>query len=339
MRRLHGWKVVALAVGVLTLGSAGLRGQDKPVDRKAVDTHAYGTLREVINQGADLYNGGDWNGCHRMYEGALIALRPFLDHRPDLQKAIDEGIAKARANTDTSRRAFDLRVVIDKIRAETNPTKGSTPTPTAKTLWDRLGGEANVTKVVEDFMAAAGMDKDIDFTRGGTFKFDEAGAARLKKRLVEFISMATGGPLEYKGKSMKESHKGMGITEAQFNASAKALENALKKNGAKPEDIAEVLKAVGSTKKDIVEKSAAPPGDGAKEKAIKDAQAKVDAAEAGLTKAKDDLKKAEDAEKAAKTDDDKKDAKKKVDDARKKVDDAQKAVDAANAALKKAKGD
>jgi hemoglobin len=334
MRRLHWWLVVALAVGVMAPGGAGLRAQDTPIDRKAVNTHVYGTLREVINQGADLYNASDWNGCYRMYQGALISLRPFLDHRPELQKAIDDGLAKAKDNTDTSRRAFDLRTVIDRIRAETNPgMKGGTPVPAAK-LWDRLGGQAVVTKVVEDFMVAVAMDNDIDFTRKGKFPID---GAHLKKRLIEFISSATEGPHKYEGKSMKEAHKGMAITEAQFNASAKALENALKKNGAKPEDIAAVLKAVGGTKDEIVEKSKpAPPKD---EKAIKDAQAKVDTAEADLTKARDDLKKAEDAEKEAKTDTEKTDAKKKVADATKKVSDAQKVLADAKDDLKKAKGE
>jgi len=76
--------------------------------------------------------------------------------------------------------------------------------------------------------------------------------ADLKTRLVEFVSSATGGPLKYEGKSMKEAHKGMKITEEEFDAAAKDLKDALVKNGAKADDVAAVMKAVDGTRKDIV---------------------------------------------------------------------------------------
>ena len=76
----------------------------------------------------------------------------------------------------------------------------------------------------------------------------------MKKRLVEFVSAATGGPLKYEGKSMKEVHKGMAITNAEFDALAGHLVKALKDHGAKQADIDDLVKIVGSTRKDIVEK-------------------------------------------------------------------------------------
>src|ERR1043166_5829416 len=119
MRQKHWWGSVAVAACVLALAAGGLRAQDN----KATDKKVYETLREVINHGADLYNPptSDWNGCYRLYEGALLAIKPLLDHRPDLQKAIDTGRAAARANPQVQRRAFDLREVIDRIRGDTNP--------------------------------------------------------------------------------------------------------------------------------------------------------------------------------------------------------------------------
>src|SRR5947209_10286942 len=120
MRQKHGW-VAVLAACALVLGVTGLRAQG--ADNKAMDKQVYDTLREVINRGADIYNPptSDWNGCFRLYEGALVTLRPLLSHRPELQKAIDAGMATARANPQVQRRAFDLRDVIDRIRADTNP--------------------------------------------------------------------------------------------------------------------------------------------------------------------------------------------------------------------------
>src|SRR5262249_56388313 len=103
-------------------------------------------------------------------------------------------------------------------------------------------------------VAGAAQDPKVDFFRGGKFPLDEQGVAKLKKQLVELISEASGGPLKYKGKSMKEVHKGMNITDEQFDALAGHLKKALEDNGAKEPDIKAVLDAVEKTRKEIVEK-------------------------------------------------------------------------------------
>jgi truncated hemoglobin YjbI len=53
---------------------------------------------------------------------------------------------------------------------------------------------------------------------------------------------------------MKEVHKGMGITDKEFDAVAADLRQALVKlNGVKDADAKELLDIVGTTRKDIVE--------------------------------------------------------------------------------------
>ena len=115
-----------------------------------------------------------------------------------------------------------------------------------------MSGEANVRKVVDDFVAAAAPDPKVNFLRDGKFK--ELDVAALKQRLVEQISSVSGGPYPYTGRGMKEVHQGMGITDAEFDALAGHLKTALERNGARPEDVAVVLKVIGSTRGDIVEK-------------------------------------------------------------------------------------
>src|SRR5262249_13974812 len=142
----------------------------------------------------------------------------------------------------------------------TAPAPGAAPgpSPLAKTLWDRLGGEANVKRVVDDFVATAVPDPAVNFLRDGKYKPDGAALAALKRHRVQFISLATGGPMEYEGKNMKEVHQGMGISNAEFDAAATHLRRALEKNGARPEDVRDVMAAVGGTRRDIVETSPAP---------------------------------------------------------------------------------
>ena len=135
--------------------------------------------------------------------------------------------------------------------------------PTSTTLWDRLGGETGVRKVVDDFAALVGADPKVDVTRGGKRKMDELAVADLKKKSVEWISAQTGGPLKYTGPSMKTAHKGMGVTNEQFDAAAADFKKALAKNGVQPGAALQLLAIVESTRKDIVEatKPGPPKGD------------------------------------------------------------------------------
>jgi hemoglobin len=259
-----------LAALVLAAPISAARADDaKPLDRAALDQQIYKTLRDVINKGADLYNNGDQNGCYRLYEGAVLALQPLLDHRPNMQKAITTGVDSARRNPDLARRAFVLRDVIDQIRNDINPKKAddvAKPPPGAgagKTVWERLGGEANVRQIVDDFVELAVSNFKVDFDRGGKYPLTADKTKQLKLLLVEMISANTGGPYKkYTGKDMKTVHEGMGITDEQFNALAADLKRALEKNGAKADDVKAVLAVIERTRKDIVEKraeSAKPP--------------------------------------------------------------------------------
>ena len=91
----------------LMVGAAAADDPKAVVDAKAFDRLVVDSLKEVHNRGADLYNtGNDFVGAYRMYEGGLLAVRPLLGHRPDEQKAIDEGVAAAEKETDLARKAF-----------------------------------------------------------------------------------------------------------------------------------------------------------------------------------------------------------------------------------------
>jgi hypothetical protein len=75
----------------------------------------------------------------------------------------------------------------------------------------------------------------------------------MKRELVEQVSQATGGPLKYKGPDMKEVHRNMGITDAQFDAVAADLKKALDKNKVAESDAKIILGAFGTYRKDIVQ--------------------------------------------------------------------------------------
>ena len=133
--------------------------------------------------------------------------------------------------------------------------KGPAAPPSPETLWDRLGGETAVAKVVDDFVNTAGKDPKVNFWRDPTFTPSKEQVAALKKSLVEYVSSVSGGPLKYTGKDMKAAHKGMKITDDEFDAAAADLKAALEKNGVKADDAKAVLTAVEGTRNDVVEKA------------------------------------------------------------------------------------
>jgi hemoglobin len=115
-----------------------------------------------------------------------------------------------------------------------------------KSLYDRLGGNKAITKVVNDFLGFVMKDDQIN-----SF-FKKSDPKKLSALLVAQVGQATGGPEKYTGKSMADAHKGMKITEAQFNALVADLTKALDANKVPEKEKGELLGALGGMKGDIV---------------------------------------------------------------------------------------
>src|SRR6516162_641730 len=139
--------------------------------------------------------------------------------------------------------------------------EGTKPTPLtrvseeekpAKSLYDRLGGEKAITKVVDDFVANVIADEKYRPALKKHFK--EGDVAGLKKKLVDQIGAATGGPQKYTGKNMKDAHKGLGITNADFDALVADLVKALDDNKVGKTEKDELLGLLGKMRPDVVEK-------------------------------------------------------------------------------------
>ena len=132
-----------------------------------------------------------------------------------------------------------------KSKTPTQPTETQPPA----TLYARLGEKPAITAVVDAFVANVAGDGRINSFFAGA---DDKELARFKGVLVDQICAATGGPCTYTGKSMKEAHKGMGITDAQFDALVEDLVKALDGAGVAEPDKNELLTALGGMRPDIV---------------------------------------------------------------------------------------
>jgi hemoglobin len=131
------------------------------------------------------------------------------------------------------------------------------PPAKEKTLYDRLGGEDAIKAVIDDFVGRAAANPKVNFTRKGTpveWKPTPEAVDHLKKKLVELVGAVTGGPQKYTGRGMKEVHKGMMISQDEFDALAGDLKATLDKFKVPAKEQDELLKIVASTAPDIVEK-------------------------------------------------------------------------------------
>jgi hypothetical protein len=114
-------QLVLVAALMLLASTQPLWAQTKKpaADTKALDKAIHESLDAVINHGADLYNKyADYAGCYHTYRAGLITIKPFLAHRPDLQKTIEDGLAAAEERGRVQARAFALNKVLFNVRKQ-----------------------------------------------------------------------------------------------------------------------------------------------------------------------------------------------------------------------------
>jgi hemoglobin len=119
----------------------------------------------------------------------------------------------------------------------------------APSLYKRLGGREGIALVVGDFVTNMASDARVN----ERFKaMKPADVEKLKSNLADQICDATGGPCSYLGRDMKTVHKGMKITEAEWNATVENLTKALDKHKVPAKEKQELISAIAPMKGDIV---------------------------------------------------------------------------------------
>lgn len=119
-----------------------------------------------------------------------------------------------------------------------------------KSLYERLGGYDAIFAVTNDLLDR--MEKDPQLRRFWQHR-SEDGVKRERQLIVDFLCASSGGPLYYKGRDMKLSHKGMRISESDWTIFLNHADATLKAFNVPQAEYDEVVAFVQSTKADIVE--------------------------------------------------------------------------------------
>src|SRR5260370_41828270 len=83
-----------------------------------------------------------------------------------------------------------------------------------KSLYERLGGYDAITAVANDLLPRLRTDPQL-----GRFwaHRGEDGVKREKQLLIDFLCQSAGGPMYYRGRDMVLTHRGMRISESDWN--------------------------------------------------------------------------------------------------------------------------
>jgi len=119
-----------------------------------------------------------------------------------------------------------------------------------KSLYERLGGYDAIAAVCDDLLPRLQADPQL-----GRFWAHRGldGVKREKQLLVDYLCACAGGPVYYRGRDMALAHRGMRISEADWNTFLGHAAATLEKFGVPDKERREVVAFVLSLKSDIVE--------------------------------------------------------------------------------------
>ncbi len=155
---------------------------------------------------------------------------------------------------NVSRRRFITQAATGLAAGAMLPVAAPTPAraATGTSLYARLGGYDAIAAVTDDFIGRLATDKQLTKFFVGHSKDS---LNRIRQLVVDQLCQATGGPCVYIGRDMKTAHKGLGISESDWQVTVKHLVATFDKFKVPERERNELLAIVSTLKGDIVEKA------------------------------------------------------------------------------------
>jgi hemoglobin len=119
-----------------------------------------------------------------------------------------------------------------------------------KTLYERLGGYDAISAVSADLVGR--LEKDPQLGRFWAHRGAD-GVKRELQLLIDYLCSCAGGPVYYRGRDMLLAHRGMRISESDWNVFLGHAGATLAKFAVPETEKGEIVAFVQTLKKDIVE--------------------------------------------------------------------------------------
>jgi hemoglobin len=123
------------------------------------------------------------------------------------------------------------------------------PTPS---LYERLGGAYPIAVVVDDFIDRLLVNDTLNANPAIKKARERVPKQGLKFHVTTLVCQATGGPCQYVGRTMKNAHARLNISEQEWQAMLVDFRKTLDKFGVPAAEQGELVTIVNSTKGDIV---------------------------------------------------------------------------------------
>jgi hemoglobin len=114
------------------------------------------------------------------------------------------------------------------------------------TIYAQIGGFSTVRGLVEDFYDRLLKEESLKHY------FVGIDMSRLIRHQTDFVCMVMGGPVDYTGRQLRDSHKHLSINNKDFDLVAATLQECLLDGGLKEEHVAQIIGAVAGARGDIV---------------------------------------------------------------------------------------
>lgn len=115
-------------------------------------------------------------------------------------------------------------------------------------LYRDLGERPGITRIVEGMLLNIARDERI------VERFRKIDIQRLRDKLIEQFCVEAGGPCQYTGDSMAESHKGQNVSRSDFNALVEDLIAAMDQQGISVPVQNRLIARLAPMRPDVIEK-------------------------------------------------------------------------------------
>ena len=119
-------------------------------------------------------------------------------------------------------------------------------------LYDRLGGVYGIAGVVDDFIDRIVVNPALNANPRVDEAHHRVSKDGFKYLVTEMVCWAAGGPQKYTGKTMRDSHEALKITQQEWQVFLQDFQASLDKFQVPAAEQRELFAIVESTKGDIV---------------------------------------------------------------------------------------